>query len=103
MKRGDISSGQDWVLKWTDLVSLMPHNALAKSAVTKLCNLYQHDVKCLTYTEIVKNKKIMAQNTNILSPLCNASLAKLLAALLWSHMLSRCFKNPHKEQCASAH
>lgn len=49
MKRGDPSSGQDWVFKWKDLVTLMPHHELAKSAVAKLCNLYQNDVKCLTY------------------------------------------------------
>ncbi len=49
MVRGDTSSGQDWVFKWKDLVALMPHHELAKSAVAKLCHLYQHDVKCLPY------------------------------------------------------
>jgi len=49
MKRGDKSSGQDWAFKWDELVSQVPHHKLAKSAVTKLCHLYQHDVECLQY------------------------------------------------------
>ena len=49
MKRGDKSSGQDWAFTWDELVSQVPHHKLAKSAVTKLCHLYQHDVECLQY------------------------------------------------------
>lgn len=49
MMRGDESNGQDWAFRWKELVALVPHHNLAKSAVTKLCHLYQHDVECLPY------------------------------------------------------
>jgi len=47
MSRGDGNNGMDWAFRWKELVDLVPQHKLAKSAVEKLCHLYQQDVECL--------------------------------------------------------
>ena len=48
-KRGGIENGQDWVIKWDELVELAPKFESAQLAIGKLCRMYQSDVDCLPY------------------------------------------------------
>lgn len=49
MKRGDLTDGMDWAMRWDEVVDLSLEYELAKNAMSKMCHLYRNDVECLPY------------------------------------------------------
>ncbi|KAL7459547.1 hypothetical protein ACHAWC_011342 [Mediolabrus comicus] len=78
MKRRGGEDGQDWVFKWEELKSLMPHQDLAKAAVIKLCHLYKSDIECFGY-DIPECASYHSQKEKISSPSTISSVTKVTA------------------------